>query len=432
MAMKLPREIDFVGSKPSSLPNGTSSISSVSVPSNGATFTVGDILQIDLPSRGYLVPSSLYMRYRVSTPTVASAAASVVATPVYTYFTKLETLIGSQVVESINNYGQLNNMIVNCKMTPAQKVGIAAAFGYRDTTSDATADYTNSDVNGRLLPDNTTDISSYAGPVNCILSNADKLVPLKFMPAVRLQLTVDSALTNIYQSATDPTSFTISNFELCYDLVDFPAEVDGAVASMADANGKIFIKSQSYISSGQNLASGSVGNLEFIYNFRLASIKSLFLLPSGTASVNRLYDSFDATTQNGSYQFFVASMPYPQRPISTAQHRLAGVAMELSTAFGPAHDLITTQFGSTLRNLQYATNGTTTAKEPAQFYIGTNTERLSSNAIMLSGVSSQNSPISLRLDLGTATAAALTLQLVAMYDAVFEIDIANKQVAILQ
>jgi len=432
MAMKLPREIDYVGSKPSSLPNGTSCISSVSVPSNGSSFTVGDILQIDLPSRGYLVPSSLYMRYRVSTVVPASAAASVVATPVYTYFTKLETLVGSQVVESINNYGQLCNMIVNCKMTPAQKVGIASAFGYRDTASDATADYTNSDVNGRLLADNATDISAYAGPVNCILSNADKLVPLKFMPAVRLQLTVESVLTNIYASTSDPTSFTISNFELCYDLIDFPAEVDSAIGQMADANGKIFIKSQSFISSGQNLANASQGSLEFIYNFRLASIKSLFLMPAGTASVNKFYDSFDATANNGSYQFFIASMPYPQRPISTAQHRLAGVAMELSAAFGPAHDLITTQFGSTLRNLSYAPNGTTTAKEPAMWYLGTNTERLSSNSIMLSGVSSQNSPISLRLDLGTATAAALVLQLVAMYDAVFEIDVANKQVAILQ
>jgi hypothetical protein len=106
--------------------------------------------------------------------------------------------------------------------------------------------------------------------------------------------------------------------------------------------------------------------------------------------------------------------------------------MELGNAFGPAHDLLTSQFGIVPVNWSYATNGTTTIQAPAMFYVGTNTERLSSNAIMLSGVSSQNSPISVRLDLGTATAAALTLQLVALYDAVFEIDISNKQVAILQ
>lgn len=423
--MKLPREIDYLGSKPSSLPNGTSTISSVSVPSNGSSFTAGDIIQIDLPSRGYLNPSSMYIRYKVVS--TGHSACSIVATPVYTFFTKLETLIGSQVVESINNYGQLCNMVVNCKMTPAQKVGVANAFGYAEASPSVAL--SNVNVNGCLL--GATPATNYfSGPLNCILSNADKLVPLKFMPAVRVQLTLDT-IANIYQGTTEPTSYAVSNVELCYDLTDFPADVDGAVASMTDANGKLFIKSQSYISSGQTLASASIGNYEFIYNFRLASIKSLFLLPAGTASNNRLYDSFDATTGNGSYQFFIASMPYPQRPLSTLQNK-AGILMELGGAFGPAHDLITSQFGITPVNWSYATNGATSVIAPAQFFVGTNTERLSTNAVMLSGVSSQNSPISVRLDLGTATASALTLQLIAMYDAVFEIDVANKQVAILQ
>lgn len=426
MAMKLPKEVNFAD-KPASLPNGTSCISSVVVPSNGSSFTAGDIIQLDLPSRGYLVPSSLYMRYR-TTATGHTLTTAVVGTPAYTFFTKLETLIGSQVVESVNNYGQLSNMIVNCKMTPAQKVGVANAFGYAEASPSVAL--SNVNVNGGVIGA-TPAINTYSAPVNCILANADKLVPLKFMPACRLQLSVDT-IANIYQSSgVEPTSFALTNFELCFDLVDFPAEVDNAVASMSDANGKIYIKSQSYISSGQNLASGSIGNLEFIYNFRLASIKSLFLMPAGTGSVNRLYDSFDATTSNGSYQFFVASMPYPQRPLNTLTAR-AGVLMELGNAFGPAHDLLTSQFGIVPVNWSYPTNGTTTIQAPSMFYIGTNTERLSSNAVMLSGVSSQNSPISVRLDLGTATASALTLQLVALYDAVVEIDVGNKQVAILQ
>lgn len=424
--LKLPKEIDFAN-KPASLPNGTNTISAVSVPSNGSSFTASDVIIVDLPSRAYLNPSSIYMRYKVVS--TGHSACSIVATPAYTFFTKLETLIGSQVVESINNYGQLNNMIINCKLNNSGKNGLANALGYADTATLASVNLTNANCNGRLLG-TSPDTSYLSAPVNCILSNADKQIPLKFMPAVRLQFTVDT-IANIYQGTTEPTSFSITNFELCYDLTDYPASVDDAVASMADANGKVFIKSQSYISSGQTLASGSIGNLEYIYNFRLASIKSLFLLPAGTASVNRLYDSFDATTGNGSYQFFVASLPYPQRPISTVQNR-AGVMLELSGAFGPAHDLASSQFGISPANWSYATNGVTTVPIPAMFYCGTNTERLSSNSVMLSGVSSQNSPISVRLDLGTATAAALTLQLIALYDAVFEIDVANKQVAILQ
>jgi hypothetical protein len=36
------------------------------------------------------------------------------------------------------------------------------------------------------------------------------------------------------------------------------------------------------------------------------------------------------------------------------------------------------------------------------------------------------------MDITTATAAALTLQLIALYDAIVEVDVANKQVSILQ
>lgn len=430
MAMKLPREIDYVGAKPSSLPNGTSCISTVVVPSNGSSFGATDIIQLDLPSRGYIVPESMYIRYKIVT-TGHAGATSIRGTPVYTPFQKLETLIGSQVVESINNYGQLCNMIVNLKMNNSSKNGMAASLGYADNATAASVNLTNINCNGRLLAA-TPDTSFLAGPLGCIISNADKLVPLKFMPACRIQLTIDS-LANIYYAATTtPTSLAITNFELCFDLVDFPAEVDAAVASMADANGKLFIKSQSYLSSGQSLPQNSVGTLEFIYNMRLASIKSLFLQNYGT-SLNRGYDAYDVTgAAGGDYQFFIASLPYPQRPLSTIQNK-AGVLTELLSAFGPAHDLISSQCGISPSNAFVQLGTATTVAAPAYFFVGTNTERLSTNAVMLSGVSSQNSPISVRINIGTSTGAnTCVTQLTALYDAVFEIDIANKQVAILQ
>ena len=45
------------------------------------------------------------------------------------------------------------------------------------------------------------------------IPNADKLVPLKFMPACRIQLTIDN-LANIYYAATTtPTSLAITNLD---------------------------------------------------------------------------------------------------------------------------------------------------------------------------------------------------------------------------
>jgi hypothetical protein len=52
--------------------------------------------------------------------------------------------------------------------------------------------------------------------------------------------------------------------------------------------------------------------------------------------------------------------------------------------------------------------------------------------VLLSGVSSQNSPISVRIDINTTTTNSQVLNLVALFDAIIELDVANKQVQILQ
>ena len=166
---------------------------------------------------------------------------------------------------------------------------------------------------------------------------------------------------------------------------------------------------------------------------RLASIKSLFLILAGThaTSLNKNYDSLDITTNNGSYQFYIASAPYPSRPISTILNK-AGVLAELSQAFGPVHDLTTTNFSITPKEFNYTNNSTTTIAQPGKFFCACNTERLSTNQVMLSGVSSQNSPISVRIDINTATTNSQILNLVALFDAIIEVDIMNKQASVLQ
>jgi hypothetical protein len=64
--------------------------------------------------------------------------------------------------------------------------------------------------------------------------------------------------------------------ELCYDIVEFGPEVDAVVKSMADSNGELIIKSQSYSSSTLHMPSASSGSLEYSFNQRISSIKSIF------------------------------------------------------------------------------------------------------------------------------------------------------------
>ena len=63
-----------------------------------------------------------------------------------------------------------------------------------------------------------------------------------------------------------------------------------------------------------------------------SSIKSLFTIlgGNGVEQVNGSYfDSVDITNSLGSYQFYVAGVPYPARPLSALRNK-AGIFQELT------------------------------------------------------------------------------------------------------
>jgi hypothetical protein len=67
-----------------------------------------------------------------------------------------------------------------------------------------------------------------------------------------------------------------------------------------------------------------------------------------------------------------------------------------------------------------------------KFYLGTNVEKLSTNGALLTGISSQGSPISFRVSIGTATTNAQVIQLIALYDALLQIDIPSRTLVVMQ
>jgi hypothetical protein len=440
MATVLPKEINY--QQPASLPDGTQCNSIVTSPINGATFGPSSIIQFDLVQRGYMVPESFYIRYRLTTTggTAGVATNFIRGTPVYSFFQRLEVICGSQVVESIQNYNQLSNMLVNCKMNYAQKVGLANSFGYTDNASSTTFAFNFSDIcaNGGNLSTSTAAAPQsvfLAAPIGCLLSNCDNLVPLKYMPSCRLQLSLET-LANAIQTpagANAISNYSLSNVELCYDIIEFSPLVDQAISSRA--GGMLTVKSQSYLSSGVTLPAASVGTLEFLFNQRLASIKSLFTLLAGVnplVQLNTLFDSADVTgTAGGDYQWFVSGLPYPPRPISTVLNK-AGASMELSNAFGPAHDLLTSNFSIAPAEFNAGNTTATTQTRMAKFYLGTNVEKLSTNDALLTGISSQGSPISFRVSIGTATTNTQVIQLICLYDALLQVDMNQRTLVVMQ
>lgn len=427
----LPKEIDYA-SKLNSLPSNTSCLSAVISPSNGQSFIGGDqvIIAFDLPARGFMVPGSLYLRYKNTITNPNGGTADVLlGTPFATPFSRLEVLIGSQSVESLQQYNQMYNMIVNSKLNHAQKAGMAVGFGLLDNTS--TISYDN--LNGRAIPAAAgVSVVSVAAPLGCILSNCQTLVPLCMMPQTRIQLTTES-ITKMFAGLaatgiSTVTGYVLSNLELCCDIINFGPEVENMCRSMADEGGNLTIKSQSFSSSSQNIAAGTTGQIELVYNQRISSIKSVFALFSPPFN-SKLFGSRDITKNAGDYQFLIASEAYPPRPLSSLTNK-SGMLMELLAAWGPTHDMTTNNCHITPVEWNRVDGTTDTSVSPGKFIVACNVEKLSTSGNLLTGVSSQLSPISLRINMPSGLSDVTQATLITCYDALLQVNVDTRQATV--
>jgi hypothetical protein len=472
----LPNSVNY-GEPLSVLPDGMQNFS-VSCPSvNGSTFGQSSQIIVDLNSIGYLDPASLMIRYNVTYTTGTSAG--VVATtsaifgaiagcPLYAPISRLDVLCNSNIVESINSYNSVATMLSNLQYSTSSKLGMQTAFGYADSQEqNENTDGAIFGLQGTGVQTSASKYLSVCGPLPCLLSNAEKLIPLEGTN-IRLQFSTDSIanfcpLTNTanvlaFTSATKPTggtavglaglpntvvtadavsqftSYTISNFEVVYNQVQFPPHIN---AQIKMENPKIRIKTTSYATAMANLASGSSGTTNLVYNLRYASIKGLFMQNSPTTSVNKNFESYDITrggvTANvgGTYNFNINGMNYPQNPINTALNKSYAL-QELRRAMNNIYnDSVSLSINANEFGQVDATTLGSNVYVPAKFYVAVNTQRLSiPSKSLFTGISSQNSPITYVVNIGTvATSQNYSCLLTLYYDAILEIDTQTKQVS---
>jgi len=428
--MSLPSEV--APKQLGQLPPSTSCNSMVANPINGSSFTENQQIILDLVTgRGFLNPASFYYRAKFTATGMAGASGQMIGCPAYSPFYQFQMLFNSQVTETITDYNLYCEDMVNLKTDVAAKQGLSQALGYGGLATN----FSMNSVNGRLLTA-SPDSFFLSAPLPCVLSLCESYVPLFLFGAVRIILTLDT-INNMFNSTNIPTGYTLTNFELCYDVINFDPAVEAYYASLANQSGKIVLKSSSVSTGSQPLASGSSGSFQLPFNYRLASIKSLFLhnspaLPPGPTTGNGKHSAIDITTNNGDYQFEIGGVLYPPRPMSTTNNK-SGILSELCLALFGNRNIISSTLG-----LSPGTWNVTSASypdaytAPGIFVVGANVERVPSSTSMLTGVSSLLAPINVRLNINTATAQSVQLRLFALYDALIEIDINTREVRILQ
>ena len=413
------------------LPENTSNFLVAALPTNGSTFGPGSIAQVDLTTnRGFLDPASISIRYKITTTSASTTQTKIVGTPVYTFINKFVCYANSQTIETISNYNTVANMLCNLQMSVADKVGQQYSLGYYNTSSTPVS---MEQTDGRIC--GTAGETFYlSGALYSLLGNSEKLIPLFLLQNMRLEFTFES-LANVSSNLSSDsgsimTGYTISNFEVVYNVIDFGQEVQRQIIA---ENPKIRIKSSSYNTSIAPVASGASGNINLIYNLRYASIKSAFLNIGGTSttySANKNMDSIDMTSSNGDFQLSIAGVSFPQKPLSTLNNK-AGVMNELRRAMG---SIFGNNVAMSVNSVEFASvdQGTTYYNIPGKFWVGINLQKLTiPSKAFFTGVSTQNAPITAIINAGTATSQIYNVMLVANYDAIIDIDTQTKQVVIV-
>jgi hypothetical protein len=437
MTMILPSEVAY-STIQGAIPNGTTSMDVNLAPSNGQSFScsTGAIITFDLPAKdGFIVPNTLNLRYKYSVPSTLES--KIRCTPVYAPFQRIETIISGTIAEIIPDYNVVQNMLTNCNFDIAQKYG-NPSYGWR-VDNDGVPNMEALDSRHCEL----NEVGCMSAPLPCILSSCQKYIPMGAMGSgTRINLTLET-LNNIFCPAAAavvadpangvlasaaigiPIDLVLSDLILSYQMVMFAPEATNEILG----NGPIFLKTQSFNATTQTIPIGSAGSLELVYSQKMASMKSAFMHFSSN-SINGKFDSFDILgTANGDLQFGVASKMIPPRPLSNAPGSKAMIMTTLKQATGSIYDKNNTfsiNNGEFYKQLGTATS----AVSPAKCYFGVNTEICPSNNVMLSGISTQDSPITCRMNLSSLTPATVSATLITAFDVILEIDPSTKSVVV--
>ena len=190
---------------------------------------------------------------------------------------------------------------------------------------------------------------------------------------------------------------------------------------------KGYFKSQSFSQSAVTIPAASSGSQSLIFNQRYGSVKAAFVQFGGPA-YNKLFDSVDITTNTGSYSLTVSGIQYPQKPLD-AQNNKSGILQELRRCVGSLYDSKNSMSINTAEfNMTDASN-TITIDRPAKFFLGFNLEKYHGNTL-LSGISTNNSNISVNIQQSNSTSTTRTCSLILGYDALIEIDMLNRQASV--
>lgn len=318
MEVALPASVDFARRQPELPDSTTSTLMSIS-PNNGLSFTSGQQITFDLPSRQglFIDGKSVYLRFRLNVVGVTGTSYIRRKFQDILYFPVLTSMLVGSIVNTISQYNQVSNMLIDINYSASDVLGQTFSWGISAGAGgiiDANGLF---DLDSAEIAIGQNDIYIAVPLVGSFLQGMDKLFPTGLAPPVRIQLLCET-IANIFSVAANITSYTIISPELCFSAIDMGSQVDQMIAANSP---QLFIKTRAYANGTQGMPAGSGSSMSLIYNHRYSSVENFYFLSTTsdvTKGVNLWGDSFlpfGTNTTAGSIQLTIGQTQIPQLPL---------------------------------------------------------------------------------------------------------------------
>ena len=401
---------------------------------------------------------SFSLTYNISTGSTTTNPQSTLISSAASFFDSLVLYSNNTPLEQVNQYGLLQNFLLQNTVNLAQRYGGMTVGMGCDSNS----------ANGIDLPHAAvgTYRFNFCIPLLSMIGiNSDKLFPIGMVNNLQLQMTTATLLpivsycTAVTAQPIFSQNFLLSEFSLNLKYIDI-GEMASSMLMASLPDNRILYKSSTYTNSQITIPNGSSGAQQLLLQIRNTSVKSVYsqfgqsnsVAAQSLVSPNGYYDGICIGTN--SRQLQVGSNFYPNRPINDVSRPSEGYLYLIQSLGGS----IPSALGTVVNREMYNSVGGTTLptgtnvetflvlpattvraasagndggsvsvlKYPNSHFHGYDLERL--GGVMFSGINTRSTPPFLNLNIYNALTSTITCNAWGYSDVVLVFDIASKSV----
>lgn len=443
-------------------------------PMNKNIFTPGDQMVFELPvgRRGtYLDQSQSFLKFSVQCSSTAACAVGgngiYTDNTAYSFIQRLDVWNSSNLLETLNEYGQLCSFLIDTSLSQSDKAGLSTMIGCNGTsvnmngTGAALAQYASTtavqvpgDRSGFSMASviNTSAISTAIPYTFCLplLSgvvgvNSSKMLPVgKLFNPIRMEFYLAANDDAIYYGSTGAgTVWQLVNVEFCACYVEI---LDDALDPPLQQDVTEYISTKTFRQSSTYMPTATSGEFSCMLPQRAASITALYArfrnygnAIQGDSTTAAYRKSASSSPSISNYYFRIGSSIYPNKPVYLINSNLTGTGAEgYAELMKTFHALSSSIGNSAITNAQYNVSTTAASGFAAEFGVGQKAQGVRdthNNAFaiglecesfsnrsdtILSGISTLNSQIFFTANIlsGKTAAANFTIDFFAQMDCI--------------